>query len=254
MNKPKIIAHRGTCKGLPENSEAGLKQSIANNVDGLEIDVQLTKDNIPVLFHDSTSFRLTGRKKRIFSYTFDELLQFDIEKEKITTLANLLKLFRKKTSLYIEIKSDKFERASGRSELLTQKVVTQVLNIEPEYQNNIFILSFDPDILKQVFSLSDKIKCVLNVNDYDKKEKWRIQANDILKEKFICDHLSALGINKNKLTSALVNFAHKNNMEMLTYSCNTEKQLSRLLSFNLDGIMTDRAEWLTKRIQYETGN
>jgi glycerophosphoryl diester phosphodiesterase len=253
-NKPKIIAHRGNCDGLPENSKTAFKRSIAYSVDGIETDVQLTKDNIPVIFHDRISLKLTGLKKWISSYTLEELLQFNIDNEKILTLDKTIKLFSKKTSLYIEIKSGKTERASGRSKFLTHKVVEQVLNIAPEYQKNISILSFDPDVLEQVFSLSNKIKCILNLNGYNKCDKWCIRAEDILNKKFSCNHLAGLCINKKKIDSTLVNFAHANNMEMLTYSCNTEKQLKRLLTLNLDGIMTDRAEWLTKRTNHETGN
>jgi glycerophosphoryl diester phosphodiesterase len=227
---------------------------MACNVAGVETDVQLSKDNIPVIFHDKISFKLTGTRKWISSYNLDELLKFDIKNEKILTLEKLLKLFSKKTFLYIEIKSGKFERNSGRSKLLTQKVVEQIQNIEPEYRNNILILSFDPDILKHFFEISDKIKCVLNVNDFPKHEKWSIQTEDILNKEFSCDHLTGLCINEKKLTSGLIKFAWANSMKMITYSCNTEKQLKRLLNFNLDAIMTDKPKWLTKRIDDETGN
>ncbi|MCP3901370.1 MAG: glycerophosphodiester phosphodiesterase [Desulfobacteraceae bacterium] len=250
-NKPEIIAHRGNCDGLPENSKTAIMRSIAYNVDGIETDVQLTKDNIPVIFHDRTSFKLTGSKKQISSYTIEELLQFNIESEKILTLTNLLELFSEKTSLYIEIKTNESERISGRSKLLTKKVIEQVLNIGQIDQNDISILSFDPDILNQVHLISNKIKCVLNLNDYD---TWCIHDKDILNKKFDCNYLSGLCINKNMLTIELVNFAHKHNMKMFTYSCNTEKELSRLLNLNLDGIMTDKAEWLVKRMNNEARN
>ncbi|MCK5541884.1 MAG: glycerophosphodiester phosphodiesterase [Desulfobacterales bacterium] len=254
QNKTKIIAHRGNCEGLTENSETAFKQSIAYRVDGIETDVQLTKDNVPVIFHDRISLKLTGTKKWISSYTFDELLQFNIKNEKILTLTKLLKLFSKKTSLYIEIKSGKTERASGRSRLLTHKVVKQVLNIDPEYQKNISILSFDPDVLEQVSSISDKIKCVLNLNEYNKYDKWCIQREDILNKKFSYNHLAGLCINQKEINSTLINFAHAHNLKVFTYSCNTEKQLKRLLTLGLDGIMTDKAEWLTKRMKNETGS
>ena len=247
--KPKIIAHRGNCDRLPENSETAFNRSVEYGVDGIETDVQLTKDNIPVIFHDRLSLKLTGTRKWISSYTLDELSQFNIKNEKILTLDKTIKLLSKKTSLYIEIKSGIIERNSGRSELLTQKTVEQVLDIPPENQKNIFILSFDPDVLEQVLSISNKMRCVLNVDDYAKQNKWSIQAKDILNKNFSCNHLTAICINKNKLTSDLVSFAHGNNMEILTYSCNSEKQLNRLLDFNLDGIMTDKAEWLPKRMQ-----
>ncbi len=253
-NKPKIIAHRGNCEGLPENSAAAFNRSVGYKVDGIETDVQLTKDNIPVIFHDRISLKLTGTKKWISSYTLDELSQFNIQNERILTLDETIKFFSRKTSLYIEIKSGITERASGRSEFLTQKVVEQILNIAPEYRKNISVLSFDPDVLEQVLSISNKIKCVLNLNGYNKYDRWCIRPEDILNKRFSCSHLAGLCINEKKINSALVSFTHGYNMQMFTYSCNTEKQLQRLLTLNLDGIMTDKAEWLTKRIKNETGN
>ncbi len=248
-NIPYIIAHRGNCDGLPENSLSAFKRAIHYNADGIETDVQLTKDNIPVIFHDNTSFRLTGRKKRIFSYTLDDLQQFNLNNEKIPTLATTLELFSSSIPLYIEIKTDRFTRISNQSVILTKKVIKQVLNLSLAVQKNIFILSFDPDVLKQAYSMSNTIKCVLNLNG---KEKWCIKIKDILNKTFDFSILSGVCINLNNLTSELVNFAHMHNIKVFTYSCNTEKQLKKLLGFKLDGIMTDRAEWLTKRIKYET--
>jgi glycerophosphoryl diester phosphodiesterase len=250
-NYPKIIAHRGNCDGLPENSETAFKQSVQYGVDGIETDVQLTKDNIPVIFHDRTSFKLTGTRKWISSYPLDELRQFDIRNEKVLTLDKTIKLLSKKTDLYIEIKSGDIERTSGRSKLLTHKVVEQMLNIAPEYQANISILSFDPDVLNLVHSISDKIKCVLNINENNKPAKWSVRVKNILNNQCNTTHLTGLCIKENKLTRRLVDFAHANNLKVLTYSCNTEKQFKRLLELNLDGIMTDRAEWLTKRKNHE---
>ncbi len=254
QSKPKIIAHRGNCKGpkgLPENSEAAFTQACTCKTDGIETDVQLTKDDIPVLFHDRVSYKLTGNKKHIVSYTLNELMRFNYKKEKILTLEKAINLFCKKTKLYIEIKSRKIDRTNGRSRLLTSKVVDQVRNIAPEYRKNIYILSFDPDILKQVNTIADNINCILNLNGSD---KWCIGADEILSKKFSWDHLTALCMPINGLTAKLVDFTHAHNMEMLTYSCNNEKQLNRILSLNVDGIMTDRAEWLVKRIKNEKKN
>jgi glycerophosphoryl diester phosphodiesterase len=41
----KIIGHRGSCGEFPENTVLGIKEAIKNDVDGVEIDVRLTKDN-----------------------------------------------------------------------------------------------------------------------------------------------------------------------------------------------------------------
>ena len=80
---PKIISHRGNCNGLTENTEKAFRQAITYNVDGIEADVQLTKDNVPVIFHDKISLKITKNRKWISSYDIDELMQYDIDSEKI---------------------------------------------------------------------------------------------------------------------------------------------------------------------------
>jgi len=248
-NQPKIIAHRGNCEGLPENSEAAFKQSVKYGIDGIETDVQLTKDNIPVIFHDRISFKLTKSRKWLSSYTLDELMEFNIRNEKILTLDKFLRSFSKETNLYIEIKSGRPEIVSGRSELLTRKVIKQVLTIDPKYQKNISILSFDPDVLKLAFSISNKFKYVLNLNDHNKKTEWFINSNELLNRSYNHNHLTGISIKENKLTRELIEFAHANKKTIFTYSCNTEQQLKRLLPLGLNAIMTGRVEWLTKLLK-----
>ena len=60
---------------LPENSYAAIKRA-ADLGYGIEFDVHLTKDNIPVVFHDDTLNRMCGVKGNLKDYTFEELQQF----------------------------------------------------------------------------------------------------------------------------------------------------------------------------------
>jgi glycerophosphoryl diester phosphodiesterase len=57
--RPLIIAHRGASKYAPENSLAAIRKAIALGVDGVELDVQLTKEKVPVLLHDNDLADLT---------------------------------------------------------------------------------------------------------------------------------------------------------------------------------------------------
>lgn len=70
---PLIIAHRGSSAIAPENTLAAFRQAIKDGADGLEFDVQLAKDDVPVVFHDPTLHRMTKSRKRISSLTFSEL-------------------------------------------------------------------------------------------------------------------------------------------------------------------------------------
>ena len=75
-------AHRGASEYTPENTMLAFNLGIYMGANGIETDVQLTKDGIPVLFHDNTIIRMTGEEGSISDYTFDELQNFNVTKRR----------------------------------------------------------------------------------------------------------------------------------------------------------------------------
>lgn len=76
MPIPELVGHRGYPRHYPENTLAGIEAAIAAGARYIETDVQLTKDQIPVLFHDHDLVRICGVQGTIADYTFDQLQQF----------------------------------------------------------------------------------------------------------------------------------------------------------------------------------
>ncbi|NRY60500.1 glycerophosphodiester phosphodiesterase [Clostridium beijerinckii] len=70
------IAHRGYSGKFDENTILAFKKAIEYNADGIEADVQLSKDGIPVIIHDETLDRTTNGHGFVKDYTFDELRIF----------------------------------------------------------------------------------------------------------------------------------------------------------------------------------
>lgn len=73
-------AHRGASEYAPENTMMSFGLGIFMGANGIETDVQVTKDGIPVLFHDDTLERVTGEAGCIGDYTFEELQSFRVKK------------------------------------------------------------------------------------------------------------------------------------------------------------------------------
>ena len=101
-------AHRGLHDNetdAPENSMNAFKKAIDAGY-GIELDVQLTKDRIPVVFHDETLKRVCGVDGRVRDYTYEELQQFRLcrSDERIPLFSDFLKLVDGKVPLIIEIK------------------------------------------------------------------------------------------------------------------------------------------------------
>ena len=74
----KAIAHRGFSSRYPENTMLAFSRALALGADGAEFDVQLTKDGIPVVFHDESLTRITGDSRLIKDLTLQELQTFDL--------------------------------------------------------------------------------------------------------------------------------------------------------------------------------
>ena len=70
------IAHRGYSGKFDENTMLAFKKAIEYNADGIETDVQLTKDGVPILIHDETIDRTTNGHGFVIDYTLDELNVF----------------------------------------------------------------------------------------------------------------------------------------------------------------------------------
>jgi len=120
-NTPLIIGHRGASSFAPENTLAAFQLAIDAGADGLEFDVQLSKDGVPVVIHDATLERTGGRRDRVADLTAAELGSADVGSwfndkhpkladsafadQSVPTLAQVLELCRDFDGLiYIELK------------------------------------------------------------------------------------------------------------------------------------------------------
>ena len=104
-------AHRGASEYAPENTLLSFYLGVYMGANGIETDVQLTKDNVAVLFHDDTLKRVTNEEGSIGDYTLAELKNFWVYnkeiKDKIITLEEFLVRFGvMDLTLAIELKGD----------------------------------------------------------------------------------------------------------------------------------------------------
>ena len=65
MKFEKFISHRGANTYAPENTMEAFQRALDYGVNWMELDVQLTRDNVPIIFHDYYIERVTGLKKYI---------------------------------------------------------------------------------------------------------------------------------------------------------------------------------------------
>lgn len=106
-------AHRGLFKNdsdAPENSLSAFRKAVEAGY-GIEFDVQLSKDDKLVVFHDATLKRMCGVEGHVWDYTLEELKQFQLLEsgEKIPTFEEALAVIGGKVPLIIEYKLDRVQ-------------------------------------------------------------------------------------------------------------------------------------------------
>jgi glycerophosphoryl diester phosphodiesterase len=70
---PVLLGHRGDPSHHAENTQAGFMAAIACGADGVELDVQLSADGVPVVLHDDTLDRTTPGHGRVDAHTWQQL-------------------------------------------------------------------------------------------------------------------------------------------------------------------------------------
>jgi glycerophosphoryl diester phosphodiesterase len=104
----KYFAHRGLHDNdtqAPENSMKAFLRAVEKGY-GIELDVQLTKDRIPVVFHDYSLKRVCGVDKKVRDLTFEELRHLTLyqSKERVPKLVEVLKIIEGRVPLIVELK------------------------------------------------------------------------------------------------------------------------------------------------------
>lgn len=135
-------AHRGLFDNdtdAPENSLNAMRKAVENGY-GIEFDVQLSKDNVPVVFHDPKLERMCGVEGNVWEYTLEELKQFRLKDsgETIPTLEEVLEVVAGRVPLIIEYKLD----------VVSTKVCELSNKILENYDGVYCIESFHPWALK----------------------------------------------------------------------------------------------------------
>ena len=74
---PRVIAHRGASATHPENTLAAFDAALAEGCDGLELDLQLSRDGVPVVYHDRTLRKAGGGARAVHQADWVEITRLD---------------------------------------------------------------------------------------------------------------------------------------------------------------------------------
>lgn len=219
-----IIAHRGVYnnKDVPENSLQAFKNALAYHYP-IELDVQLTKDNILVVFHDFDLARMTNKRGCLQDINYEDLKKVYLleTKEKIPTFKEALEVINMQVLLDIEIKNTKRIRKT-----------CDVLIKELESYQNFIIKSFNPRIVKYMKKKCPKWEVGLLITDktknklYDKLLTsklafWYCKPNFIAIDKSLLKKKKFVRLSKKRTTFVwTINHYEEIEQNHLIYICN----------------------------------
>lgn len=159
------MAHRGWSGKAPENTMTAIRLALAEPaIRGIEIDVQLSRDGVPVLIHDFTLERTTSGRGLVMDHTLEELRELDAGSwfnerfagERIPTLEEVLQAVKGRCTLNIELKA-----TSDMYPGIAEKVLE--LLERHEMKQEVCITSFDHDLIRQVRELDATVETGLIV-------------------------------------------------------------------------------------------
>ena len=168
---PILVGHRGAAGVAPENTLAAIKAGSQSGADFVEIDVQLSSDGVPFIFHDDTPARTTNvaevfpdrGKDPITSFSWSELQRLDAGSyfstdfagEKIPHFDAVAETLTGNTGVFIEIKSP--AKSPG-----VEQIVAEALANDPEWRKleqsgKIEVLGFDAASNKRFAELAPEV-------------------------------------------------------------------------------------------------
>ncbi len=227
----KIYAHRGASGEAPENTIDAFKKALEYQVDGIETDVQLTKDNVLVLIHDETIDRTTNGKGFVKDYTYQQLLEFDASNGmegfsgcKIPTLRELFDLVKDTDIiLHLELKTSVLFYEGIEKEITT-------LVREYGYQKRVIYSSFNHITLQNITrqNVKNRVGFLLAAIYI---EPW----NYVIKNNGVAIHPSLTCID----TPNFMKCCHMQNLKVNVWTVNTKEEIEKCIEKKVDGIFTN---------------
>nr|MBQ8253552.1 hypothetical protein [Lachnospiraceae bacterium] len=245
---PAVIAHRGDRVHAPENTLSAFYLALEGESDGIELDVQKTKDQVPVVFHDTTLKRLYADGHRVAEITENEFrklsnVSHSFESSSGCTLEEALKLCRKypKARINLDLK------ASGTEEKVVFLIEKYDLSAQCE------VTSKDITVLKKIKKLNPGIKTVLLLSSYYAVSAYKyarilsyIQKED---SSSFDSYVDGISVRSQFATVPLIRTAHSRNQYVYVWTVNSAGETQRMRRLGADGIITDDPSYIAKCIR-----
>ncbi len=245
MNSPLIIAHRGDSRNAPENTLTAFRSAIEAGADGLEFDVRITRDGVPVVIHDATLDRTGLRPEKISEISSSQLDEIyvgswfstlnidrsrpEFSMEKLPTLSEVLENFRNYKGLfYIELKSEVTDPDLAAA-------VCKIIS-DSHLLPQIIIKSFDLTLLRIVRTILPKVQTAAL---FEPTFKILTRSRDRLIKLAIEAGAQQLSIHYFLLSKKLMRAAEQASMPVTVWTVDDPSWAVRHRDFNIKALITN---------------
>ena len=251
---PLIIGHRGAAAVAPENTLISFERALTDGADGIEFDVRLARDEVPVVIHDSTLRRTALRKGRIAQLSSSELIKTDAGSwfnqrrprlarslyalARIPTLASVFKAFQEKTALlYVEMKCGAKDRVA-----LAREVVKLIDSYSLKHR--VVVESFDLAAITEVKRLNPGIRTAAL---FDRRLSLPAPSTRSLIERAITSGAEEIALHRSLATRRRVEEAARRGLETVVWTADNPLWIERAIKFGIRAIITNNPARLCAR-------
>ena len=232
LKLPLIIGHRGAKGYAPENTIESIRTAADMNVEWVELDVKLTKDNVPIIFHDETLDRTTNGSGLVAETLYEDIRQLEAGSWfadsfagiKVPTLEEVCDvLIECDLGLNLEIKP-----CPGR-EKETAEVALDVLSRIWDDHDRLLISSFQHVSLETAMEMAGDWRRGLLIDEW--QENWKELADYL--------EVATININGNECTREQVEEIIDMDYPVLAYTINDPQRARLLQGWGVDSFFTD---------------
>ena len=231
-----IFAHRGANKEAAENTRAAFDKALTYPIDGMETDIQLSRDAVPVLWHDRFLIKLRHPSKHIDDFDFRELQEMNFaahfsssaKPEGIVRLSDFMHEYRNRTRLLLEIKNREWEERH-RHEIKVRQTLELV---GPVGDDRIMVSSFNLDSLVYAQQCRPGFPLVYNFEE----EQTLQDAKHVLAAH---SFLHGLCFPIATLDAAFMELLRGLKKSVAVYTCNSDEEISKALQLGVDILISD---------------
>lgn len=229
----KIFAHRGSSKYFPENTLLAFEAAYREKADGIELDVQMTKDGVLVVIHDETLDRTTNAKGYVKDYMYRELRFVDASYKfpqyfgmcPIPTLEEVLNWAQPKENFYVNIELKNNVIPYDNLEAKTIELIKRFC-----LEDRVVISSFNHYSLAHIKTITDEIETAI------------LYSECLYKPWTYAKKLGASSIHpqyKSLLIEPIIQMAQTEHISVRAYTVNKASVMKKFFQQEIAAIITD---------------